>query len=77
MTAGAKVNAAVGGRSTLEKERYTEKIEFAHPDDYAWMVGKTFEFTWTVEGNTWHHVGTLKTDDGQEIKIDEMWERSK
>ena len=40
------------------------------------LVGKTFDFTWKVDGNTWLHVGKI-TVDNQELKIDEKWERCK
>jgi len=68
--------AAAGGKYTVDKDKYTESIEYIHGDGQATLAGKTFDFTWKVDGNTWLHVGTIKIGD-QDVKIDEKWERCK
>jgi hypothetical protein len=74
---GGKVLAAVGGKYKIDKDKYTEIIEYAYgqgvPDSF---VGSSFEFTGKVDGDTWHKVGTIKVN-GQDYKIDEKWERCK
>jgi hypothetical protein len=35
--------------------------------------GKVQSFTLKIEGDKWHHVGTLSNG----VKIDEVWERCK
>jgi hypothetical protein len=74
-TAGRVVSAA-GGKYTVDKDKYSETIDYVHGDGQVALVGKTFDFTWKIEGGIWLHTGTLKIDD-QSIKIDEKWERSK
>ena len=71
-----KVLAAAGGKYKVDKDKYSESIEYIHGDGQASLTGKTFDFTCKVDGNTWLHVGTLKVGD-QEVKIDEKWERCK
>jgi hypothetical protein len=71
-----RIDTAAGGKYTVDKDKYTETIEYVHPEGQAALVGKTFDFTWKVDGDTWLHVGSLKIDN-QEIKIDEKWQRCK
>jgi len=72
-----KIVAAAGGRYTVEKDKYTESIEYIHGDGIPeTFVGSSFDFTWKVEGNTWYKVGVIKVN-GQDYKIDEKWERCK
>ena len=71
-----RVSAAAGGKYTVDKDKFTESIEYVHGEGQASLVGKSFDFTWKVDGNTWLHVGTIKVND-QEIKIDEKYERCK
>ncbi len=70
-----KLLASAGGRYKVDKDKFSEIIEFVHgggvPESF---VGSTFEFTLTFEGQTLHKVGTIKVD-GQAYKIDEKWER--
>jgi hypothetical protein len=72
----ARIIAAAGGKYTVAKNKYTESIEYVHGEGQASLVGKTFDFTWKVDGTTWLHVGTIKVDD-RDLKIDEKWERCK
>jgi hypothetical protein len=71
-----KLHSAAGGRYTVKDNQYTEKIDYTAGEGNEALLGKEFTFTWEVKGDTWHHVGELKLD-GQTIKIDENWERSK
>jgi hypothetical protein len=69
-----KIEYAAGGKYTVEGDKYTESIEFAHDRDF--LVGKEAKFTWKLDGDKWYHKGTLKTDQG-DVQIDELWERVK
>jgi hypothetical protein len=71
-----RILSAAGGKYTVDKDKYTESIEYIHGEGQASLVGKTFDFTWKIDGSTWLHVGSIKVD-GQELKIDEKWERCK
>ena len=71
-----RILAAAGGTYTVDKDKYVESIAYIHGEGQAALVGKTFDFTWKVDGNTWLHVGTIKLGD-QDFKIDEKWERCK
>lgn len=77
MVREGRVIAAVGGKYTVDKDKYTESIEYIHgagvPQSF---VGSTFEFTRDVDGDTWHKVGTIKVND-LDYKVDEKWERCK
>jgi hypothetical protein len=71
-----QIVAAAGGKYTVDKDKYTETIEYTHGEGQESLRGQTFNFTWKVDGNTWLHVGSIKVS-GQEFKIDEKWERCK
>jgi hypothetical protein len=71
-----RIVAAAGGKYKVDKDKYVESITYIHGDGQASLVGKDFEFTWKVDGNSWLHVGAIKVD-GREMKIDEKWERCK
>jgi hypothetical protein len=70
---GTAVSGA-GGTYTVTDDAYTEKVTYGVTDNQQPLVGKTFTFTWKLEGGKWHHKGVLKTDAGEQI-IDEVWER--
>jgi hypothetical protein len=71
-----KVVAAAGGRYKVDKDTFSEIIDYTLGDGLESFVGKTFEFTAKLDGDTWHKVGTIKVND-QDYKIDEKWERCK
>jgi len=71
-----RILAAAGGKYKVDKDKYTESIEYTHGEGQTSLVGKTVDFTWKVDGNTWLHVGVIKIND-QDVKIDEKWERCK
>ncbi|WP_240907388.1 hypothetical protein [Paludisphaera rhizosphaerae] len=72
-----KILGAAGGRYKLEKDKFTEIIEFVSgdgvPDSF---VGSTFEFTVKLEGDVMTKVGTIQLG-GRDSKIDEKWVRCK
>jgi hypothetical protein len=71
---GGKLISAAGGKYKVDKDKYSESIEYVAGEGNDSLVGKTFDFTWKIDGKTWLHVGTI-TVNNQEIKIDEKWER--
>ena len=71
---GGKLVSAAGGKYKVEKDKYSETIEYVAGEGQDTLVGKTFDFTWKMDGKTWLHVGSIKVND-QDIKIDEKWER--
>jgi hypothetical protein len=71
-----RIIGAAGGKYKVDKDKYAESIEYVHGEGQASLVGKTFDFTWKVDGKTWLHVGVIKVDN-QDLKIDEKWERCK
>jgi len=71
-----RILAALGGKYTVDKEKYTEMIEYILNEGQAPLAGKTNDFTWKVDGHTWLLVGKIKVNN-QDSKIDEKWERCK
>ena len=71
-----RITSAAGGKYTVDKDKYTESIEFTHGEGQGSLVGNTFDFTWKLDGGIWLHVGTIKFND-QDVKIDEKWEKCK
>jgi hypothetical protein len=72
-----KLIGAAGGRYKVDKEKFTEIIEYVSGDGVPEsFVGSSFEFTLKFEGDTFTKVGTLRVN-GQDFKIDEKWERCK
>ena len=69
-----KVVRAVGGKYTIQGDRYTERVEFVLDDKDKWLHGHDQRFQWKIEGKTWRHTGTLKGNEG-EVKMSEVWER--
>jgi hypothetical protein len=72
-----RIEMAAGGKYTVDKDnKYSESIEYVHGENLASLVGKTASFTWKVDGATSLLVGAIHLD-GQDVKIDEKWERCK
>ena len=63
---------AAGGRCTVDGDKYTELIEFGLGEVMN-LKGEKQTFTWKVEGDKWHHSGTLSNG----AKIEEIFERIK
>jgi hypothetical protein len=76
-TADGKLLGSVGGKYKVDKDKYSEIIEWVYGDGIPESFkGSTFDFTAKLDGDTWHKVGTIQVD-GQDFKIDEKWERCK
>jgi hypothetical protein len=71
-----RIQSALGGKYTVDQEKYTESIEYSHGEFQRAFVGKTGDFTWKIDDNIWLLAGTVKLDD-RDIKINEKWERCK
>jgi len=67
-----KMVAGAGGTYKIDKDKYSETIEYTLGEGQEALAGKTFDFTWKLDGKTWQHVGTMNIN-GQELKIDEKW----
>ncbi|HEU4387226.1 MAG TPA: hypothetical protein VFV34_05475, partial [Blastocatellia bacterium] len=65
-----KVTDAFGGPYTLKGDKYEETPVYGVGDVHG-LKGKTLSFTCKVEGNKWHHSGTLRGG----ATIEEVWER--
>ena len=64
------VRAGSGTYSFNEKE-YVEKIEYSSVPE---MLGKAYDFTHEIKGDTWSHIGDLENFN---VKIEEVWRRTK
>ena len=74
---GGRIQTAAGGKYTVDKDnKYSESFEYVHGENLASFLGKTFNFTWKVDGTASSLVGAIQLD-GQDVKIDEKWERCK
>ena len=65
-----KITDAFGGPYTLKGDQYEETPVYGVGDVHG-LKGKPQSFTWKVEGNKWHHSGTLSGG----LTIEEVWER--
>jgi hypothetical protein len=72
-----KVLGVAGGRYKIDKDKFTEIIEYVSGDGVPEsFVGSSFEFTVKVDGEKMTKIGTIQVG-GQDFKIDEKWERCK
>jgi hypothetical protein len=71
-----KIQSSLGGKYTVDKDKYTERIQYSSGEGQESFVGQSCDFTWKIDGNTWLHVGAIKVNN-QDVKIDEKWERCK
>jgi hypothetical protein len=72
-----KVVGVAGGRYKIDKDKFTEIIEYVSGDGVPEsFVGSSFDFTVKVDGEKMTKVGTIQVG-GQDFKIDEKWERCK
>lgn len=65
------VSQAAGGGYTLKGETYEETPEYGLSSDFDIIKGKPQSFKWKVEGNQWHHDGTLSNG----LTVEEVWVR--
>jgi len=62
---------AGGGTYNFDGETYSETIVYhSFPEN----IGLTIDFDVQLEGNTWHHTGTIQTSTGN-VKLEETWVR--
>jgi hypothetical protein len=66
-----KVSAGLGGPCTLNGNKYEETPEYGVGNVLDQFKGKAQSFEWKVEGNKWHHSGSLSNG----LTIEEVWER--
>jgi len=66
--------AGAGGSYSVANDTYTETVTYCVSERQQSMVGKSFKFTWKIEGGQWHHKGVLDVGTAQQ-EIDELWER--
>ena len=74
MVKEGRILGAAGGKYKVDKDRYTDTVEYIEGEGNASIVGRTFDFTGKVDGRKWHQVGVIKFND-QDLKIDEKYER--
>ena len=67
-----EVSHAAGGRCTVSGDKYTEHIEYGI-GPVMQLKGEKQTFTWKLEGERWHHSGTLSNG----VRIEEIFERVK
>jgi hypothetical protein len=65
------IESALGGPCTRKGEKYEETPEYGVGNVLPAFKGKPQSFVWKVEGNKWHHSGTLTIG----LAIEEVWER--
>ena len=65
------VNAA-GGRYELDGNKYIEYIDYASWED---IRDAKAEFTWRIDNDRWYHTGIIYVPQGENILIEEVWER--
>ena len=77
LTQNGKIVTAMGGSCKLDKNSYSETVEFAHGGGATeQFIGKTYNFTWNVEGDLSQTLGTMKVK-GQEQTSSQKRERCK
>jgi hypothetical protein len=62
-----------GGTYTFDGEHYVETYEYGSPGLPEELVGKKQEFTALIDGDRWHHEGTLTNG----FSVREVWRRVK
>jgi len=61
---------AGAGTYTHSDKEYAEKIEYSSDPV---MLGKTYRFSFEMEGDTWTHIGDIEDYD---VRIEEVWRRT-
>ncbi len=67
-----EVSHAAGGRCSVSDDKYTEHIEYGI-GPVMQLKGTKQPFTWKLEGDRWHHSGTLSNG----TRLEEIFERVK
>ena len=71
MEAGSMVGAG-GGTYSMDEDKYVELVQYVFGDISTLLLGKKQEFTWKIEGDTFHQSGRLS--DG--LYIEEKYVRA-
>jgi hypothetical protein len=66
-----EVTRTAGGSHTVQGGAYEEMPEYGLGQGFHVIKGKAQRFTWKVDGNRWHHAGTLSNG----LVTEEVWER--
>jgi hypothetical protein len=67
------VSRTAGGTYTLKGDQYEETPQYGFGSDFDIIRDKPQSFSLKIEGDKWHHSGTLSNG----LKIEEVWERIK
>ncbi len=67
------VSRTAGGAYTIKGDQYEELPQYGFGSDFDIIRDKPQSFSIKIEGDRWHHSGTLSNG----LKIDEVWERCK
>ena len=67
------VSRTAGGIYTLNGDQIVETPQYGLGEDFEIVRDKPQTFSFKIEGDRWHHSGTLSNG----LKIDEVWERCK
>jgi hypothetical protein len=70
-TQDTTIVGAGAGTYSFNDKKYIETLE---QSSYPVMVGKVYDFTHLVEGDTWTHIGDLEDFN---VRIEEVWRRLK
>jgi hypothetical protein len=67
------VSRTAGGTYTVKGDQYEETPRYGFGGDFDTIRDKPQSFSLKIEGDKWHHTGTLSNG----LKIEEVWERCK
>jgi hypothetical protein len=67
------VSRTSGGTYTFKGDQFEETPQYGFGEDFDIIRAKPHSFTIKIDGDKWHHNGTLSND----LKIEEVWERCK
>jgi hypothetical protein len=67
------VDTTLGGRCTVQGNKYEEVPEFGTEGILKSFKGELQKFEWKIDGDKWHHTGKLSFG----LEIEEVWVRVK
>jgi hypothetical protein len=67
------VSRTAGGTYTIKGDQYEETPQYGFGGDFNIIRDKPQSFSLKIEGDKWHHSGTLSNG----LKIEEVWQRCK
>lgn len=71
-----KLVRAAGGTCSVTPGNYAETIGFVADKGDDWMLSRTGQFKWSLDGSKWYHDGTIPGERGV-ATIAELWSRIK